>query len=251
MIAAIVLAGGVDRGEIAAQTGVIHRPLLEVGGRPILLTTLAALRGAAAVATVTLVGPEPVQAVAPADAVDARAPEGDTFLGSITQGLAAAPTSTDHLLLITSDLPLITAEAIDDFVRRSLGSGAEVCYPIIPKDSCERRFPGGRRTYVRLREGTFTGGNAVLTTRSFLERSQGLIARLYAARKNPLKLATLFGLPFLLGLLTGRLTIPQLEARASAIISGQVAAIISHYPELGFDVDKVEDLEVARRAVGG
>jgi len=30
-----------------------------------------------------------------------------------------------------------------------------------------------------------------------------------------------------------------------------VAAIISHYPELGFDVDKVEDLEVARRAAGG
>ncbi len=283
MIAAIVLAGGEDSGELAAQTGIVHRPLLEVGGRPILLTTLAALRGAATVATVTLVGPEPVQAIAPADAVDARAPEGDTFLGSITQGLAAAPASSDHLLVITGDLPLITAEAIDDFVRHSLRSGAEVprsaaadrrlglrlqtavpagglgrcgpsglgiCYPIIPKDSCERRFPGGRRTYVRLREGTFTGGNAVLATRSFLERSQELIARLYAARKNPLKLATLFGLPFIFGLLTGRLTIRQLEDRASAIISGRVAAIISHYPELGFDVDKVEDLEVARRVVG-
>ena len=174
----------------------------------------------------------------------------DKYAAGIAHGVRAAPATAEHLLLITSDLPLITAKAIDDFVRRSLGSGAEVCYPIIPKDSCERRFPGGRRTYVRLREGTFTGGNAVLTTRIFLERSQALIARLYAARKNPLKLAALFGIPFILGLLTGRLTIPQLEARASAIISGQVAAIISHYPELGFDVDKVEDLELARRVAG-
>jgi hypothetical protein len=78
-----------------------------------------------------------------------------------------------------------------------------------------------------------------------------LIGRLYAARKNPLKLAALFGLPFVFGLLTGRLTIRQLEERACAIISGRVAAVISTYAELGFDVDKAEDLEVARRAAGG
>jgi len=250
VIAAVVLAGGADRGELAAQTGIAHRPLLEVGGRPILLTVLAALRGAPSVGRIVLVGPQGVQAGAADDAVDVRVPQGETFLGSIANGLTAAPADAEHLLLITGDLPLITAEAVEDFVRRGVVSGAEVCYPIIPKDSCERRFPGGRRTYVRLREGTFTGGNAVLATRSFLDRSQELIRRLYAARKNPLKLAALFGLPFLFGLLTGRLTIPQLEARASAIISGRVSAIITHYPELGFDVDKMEDLKVARRVAG-
>jgi GTP:adenosylcobinamide-phosphate guanylyltransferase len=251
MIAAIVLAGGVDHGDLAAQTGIVHRPLLEVGGRPILLAVLAALRGSRSVGPIVLVGPQAVRTVAADDAVDVRAPEGGTFLQSIAHGVKAAPAGAEHLLLITGDLPLIPAEAVDDFVQRSLHTRAEVCYPIIPKDSCERRFPGGRRTYVRLREGTFTGGNAVLASRAFLERSQNLIGRLYAARKNPLKLAALFGLPFVFGLLTGRLSIWQLEERASAIISGRVAAVISTYAELGFDVDKLEDLEVARRAAGG
>ncbi len=158
MIAAIVLAGGVDRGEIAERTGVAHRP----GGRPILLSVLAAARGAASVGEIVLVGPEPVQAAAPEDAVDARAPAGGSLVDSIGHGLAAAPESAEHVLLITGDLPLITGKAVEDFTRRSLEAGAEVCYPIIPKDSCERTFPDGRRTYVRLREGTFTGGNAVV-----------------------------------------------------------------------------------------
>ncbi len=248
MIAAVVLAGGVDRGELAARTGVAHRPLLEVQGRPILLSALAAARGAVSVGEVVLVGPEPVQEAAPEEAVDARAPAGEGLVESIAQGLRAAPPAAEHLLLITGDLPLITAKAVEDFARRSLEARAEVCYPIIPKDSSERTFPGGRRTYVRLREGTFTGGNAVLATRDFLVRSEDLIRRLYASRKNPLKLAGLFGLPFLLGLLTGRLTIARLEARASQIIGGRVAAVISTHAELGFDVDKLEDLELARRA---
>ncbi len=45
-------------------------------------------------------------------------------------------------------------------------------------------------------------------------------------------------------------TLPPMiaEARASAIIGGQVRAIISPHPELGFDVDKLEDLRAAEAA---
>ena len=75
-----------------------------------------------------------------------------------------------------------------------------------------------------------------------------LIGRLYAARKNPVKLAALLGIGFLFGLVTGRLRIAQLEARASQLVGGRVSAVISTYPELGFDVDKLEDLNLARRA---
>ena len=136
--------------------------------------------------------------------------------------------------------------AINDFVDRSLAARVEVAYPIIPKESSERVFPGGRRTYVRLVEGTFTGGNAVVLTRSFVGRSKELLARLYACRKSPFKLARLFGPGFILGLLLGRLSIEGLERRASAIVQAQVAAVVVEHPELGFDVDKMEDLLLAR-----
>jgi hypothetical protein len=35
------------------------------------------------------------------------------------------------------------------------------------------------------------------------------------------------------------------------MVGAKVAAVISTYPELGFDVDKLADLELARRVAGG
>jgi len=249
---AVVLAGGVDRGEIAAHTGVVHRPLLEVGGRPIIQSELAALRGAGEIGRVVLVAPAAVQAAVSEAAVDVRVDAGDSFLGNVVSGVEAlggAATGTvgdKRVLLLTGDLPLITAEALNDLVAQSLAARADACYPIIPKESCERRFPGGRRTYVRLREGTFTGGNGAVVTRGFVETRKDLIGRLYAARKNPVKLAAMFGLGFIFGLVTGRLSLRQLEARAGRMVAARVTALISTYPELGFDVDKLADLQLAR-----
>jgi GTP:adenosylcobinamide-phosphate guanylyltransferase len=248
MLDAVVLAGGSDRGEIAAETGVVHRPLLEVGGRPIIQRILAALRGASSVGRVALVAPDPVHAAVGDEAVDLRLPATDTFSDNIRRGVEALTPGSDHVLLLTGDLALITPAAINDFVQQSLAARADVTYPIIPRESCERQFPGARRTYVRLKEGTYTGGNGVVLTPQFVASRWQLIESLYAARKHPLKLAATFGLGFIFRLLTGRLSLPSLEARASHIVGARVAAIISSYPELGFDVDKLEDLNLARQA---
>jgi GTP:adenosylcobinamide-phosphate guanylyltransferase len=247
MIDAVVLAGGTETSDIAAQLGVVHRPLLEVGGRPIIQRVLAALRGASEVGSVVLVAPPPVQAAAPEEGVDGRVEAGESFVDNIARGVAATLSGGDHLLLITGDLALISPAAINDFVRQCLASHAQLCYAIIPKESCERQFPGGRRTYVRLRDGTFTGGNAVVVTRDFVKRQRDLLERLFAVRKSPLQMARLLGLGFVIGLLTHRLTLAQVEARASAVVGAPAVAIISSYPELGFDVDKLEDLYLSRR----
>ena len=57
----------------------------------------------------------------------------------------------------------------------------------------------------------------------------------------------MFGLGFIFGLLTGRLALPRLQERAGRILAARVAVIISTYPELGFDVDKIADLNLARQ----
>jgi GTP:adenosylcobinamide-phosphate guanylyltransferase len=247
MIDAVVLAGGVDTGEIAAETGIVHRPLLEVAGQPIVRRVLAALRGSSEIGRVTLVAPAPVQAAVSDEALDRRTEAGVGFVDSLAHGIEATAPEGHQILALTGDLPLITPAAINDFVRQSIASRADLTYPIIPRDSMERRLPGARRTYVRLREGTFTGGNGVVLTRDFVQQRKELIASLYEARKHPVRLAALLGLGFVIALLAHRLTIPQLEARATAIVGGRVAAIITSYPEMGHDVDKLSDLYLARR----
>lgn len=247
MLDAVVLAGGVDRGGLAAETGVMHRPLLDIGGRPMIQRVLASVRGASSVGRVALVAPDPVQGAVGDEAVDVRVAAGDVFIENIQRGVAAVDPGSDRVLVLTGDLPLVTPAAINDFVQQSLAARADVTYPIIPEQSCERQFPGARRTYVRLREGTYTGGNGVVLTRHFVASQWQLIERLYAARKNPVKLAAMFGLGFILGLVTGRLSLAKLEAHASHLVGGRVRAIVSSYAELGFDVDKPEDLDLARK----
>jgi GTP:adenosylcobinamide-phosphate guanylyltransferase len=247
MVDAVVLAGGEDRGEIAAETGILHRPLLEVGGRPIVQRVLAALRGAISVDRVILVAPEPVQRVVGEEAVDVRVDAGDSFVDNILNGVEAAAATVDSVLIISGDLPLISPAAIDDLVHQAEAVRADLTYPIIPKESCERAFPGGRRTYVKVREGVYTGGNGVVAARDFMSLRRELIEGLYQSRKNPVKLATMFGLRFVVGLLLGRLALPQLQERAGKIVAARVAAVISTYAELGFDVDKIADLNIARQ----
>jgi len=244
---AVVLAGGVDRGEIAEETGVIHRPLLEIAGSPIIQRVLAALRGAVSVDQIVLVAPPAVQEVVGEEAVDVRVEAGDSFVDNIENGIVATPDTIDSVLVITGDLPMLTPGAVNDLIEQADVTRADLVYPIIPKESSERAFPGGKRTYVKLREGVFTGGNGVVASRNFFSARRELIQHLFAARKNPIRLASMFGLGFIFGLLLGRLTLPELEARAGEIVSGRLAAVITPYPELGFDVDKIADLNLARK----
>lgn len=246
-IDAVVLAGGVDRGEIYARLGVAHRPLLEVNGRPLVARVLTALRAASEIGRIALVAPPPVQVVASDAAVDVRVEAGDSFVENLNRGVLATSPGSDLLLVITGDLALITPAAIDDLVSRGRAANAKLCYSIVPKEACERKFPGGRRTYVRLREGAFTGGNGLVIARELVASQRELLQRLFAVRKSPLKMASLFGIRVIAGLLTQRLTLPQLEARISAILGGRATYLISEYPELGFDVDKLDDLRLCQR----
>jgi molybdopterin-guanine dinucleotide biosynthesis protein A len=248
MVDAVVLAGGEDRGEIAAETGIVHRSLLEVSGVLIIQRVLAALRGATAVDRVVLVAPGAVQAAVVDGAVDERVDDGGSFASNVLSGVDAASHDVDSVLIITADIPLVTPAAINDLIQQSEAVRADLTYPVIPRESCERAFPGGNRTYVKLRDGVYTGGNAVVAARDFVALRRELIQRLYGARKNPVKLAAIFGLGFIFGLLTGRLSLPQLQARGGQILGARVAAVISTFPELGFDVDKLADLNLARQA---
>jgi hypothetical protein len=108
-------------------------------------------------------------------------------------------------------------------------------------------FPGVERTYVRLKEGTFTGGNITLFNPAKWEQCEELVKSLIRFRKKPLKTAKLLGFKFLLGLLLGTLPINKVEERFGSLLQIDAAAISVNYPEIGNDVDKPSDLEMVKR----
>jgi len=253
-VPAVILAGGSARPELAAQAGTALRALVPVAGRPMVEWVAEALAGAECVDGIVAVGSVPEAGRW------RRLPDAGSFVDNVYGGLEASGPA-DHVLFVTCDLPFLTPESVDDFVRRALELNADVVYPVVKAADCAARFPGIRRTAVSLREGRLTGGNLMLARASFLLAQRGRIAAAYAARKSPLRLARMLGLGVLARFAASKivggsvLPIHALEEAASCLLGGRARALASAYPEIATDIDRAEDLRaceaLARQAGPG
>lgn len=246
-VGTVILAGGRVPASLADRCA--HRALLPIASEPMLTYVLRAVRATPRLQAMAVVAHPEVLAAFP-DLGDAAVPAGDSIVTNMRLGAERlAPHHPTHLLFVTGDLPLITPRALEAYLDASLAGGATLTYPIIPRAASEARFPGAKRTYVRLKDGTYTGGNAIFTTVDLLRDKQALIQDIYNARKQPQRLAGILGMHTVLGLLTGTLTLVRIEQVAARILGAQVRAIITPYPELGFDVDKPEDVQAVEAAL--
>ena len=125
----------------------------------------------------------------------------------------------------------------------------QLYYPIIPKDACLSAYPDAQRTYGKLRDGVFTGGNMMLMAKDIIPGGQQKAREIFARRKSPLKLCNWLGWGFLIKLLCHRLTVADAEARTSALLEMRCKAIITRHACIGMDIDKPSDLELARRTL--
>ncbi|MDU4960857.1 MAG: nucleotidyltransferase family protein [Sporomusaceae bacterium] len=250
MYDAIILAGGENKKKFLGLSSQPYEALIEIAGQPMVAFVARALAASGSVNRIFVVGPEAeLRRCAFATPVNILA-GGNTIMETIQIGMAALG-HRDKVLVATADIPLLTAEAVNDFLAQCSGADADFYYPIISKEMNERRFPATRRTYVRLREGTFTGGNIFLVNPDIVTRSLAVANRIIENRKRPLTLCGILGWGFVLNFLTGRLRLREVEQRVSELLKLRGAVVHSPYPELGIDVDKPSDLELVRAAIAG
>lgn len=233
----VILAGGRASPEILAKSGVEQRALIQFRDRPMVDWVLDAVRH---LGEPILVGPVVREGVRSVSA-------GDSFVASLSAGIAAV--TDEHFLLCTADLPFLNAGAVDDFLQRS-DLAVTINYPIVLVSDCESRFPGLRRTGLRLKEGTFTGGNIGLVKTETMRQLLPKLELAYAYRKSPLKLASLVGCRAIFQLAIGRLfpstlTIAKLETTVSKMLGAPIKAVITPYAEIATDIDDAAQLEAA------
>ncbi len=248
-INAVVLAGGRNSAEMQAATGVSNRALTPIGSQTMLDYVTAALRASPSVGSIYVVGD------VPASGEYQQVTGGETLLDNLMAGIHAAEANgyQGRVLVTTSDIPFLTPESVEDFVRRGLESGADFCCPFVSLALCRERFPEMKRTAIKLREGRFTLGNIMLVNPRFLLTHQDTIQRAYDARKSPVQMARLLGLSLLGRLVLAQtispalLTIQTLEEGVSRLMGGcRAVGIETQYPEIGTDVDKPDDVAIAR-----
>jgi hypothetical protein len=154
--------------------------------------------------------------------------------------------SASHVLVAGGDCALLTPECIAVLVEQGLRLDADFVYPAVRQEVAEARFPGGKRTYRRFREGTVTGGNVFLIRRDYILGAEQWLTELFARRKNPLAMGRLFGLGFLWMLITGNAPLATIEDRVSRALRGKFRALLMDYPEIAVDIDKPADYELLK-----
>lgn len=244
----MILAGAPNTNRLTILSPESYEALIPVAGHPMVDFVVAALQNSSLVDEIVVVGPQELGYLR-REKVTAVIPSQDTLIGNLQRGLDKFGPN-ELVLVATSDIPLLSTVAVDDFLIRAQEQPADFYYPIIEKSASEAKYPDSKRTYVRLRNGTFTGGNLLLLYPRILTGGWDWAADMYRLRKKPLKMCRLLGWGFLIQLLLGRLTIDSLEKRFQQLLGASGKAIVSPYPEIGLDVDKPADYELAIKYIG-
>jgi molybdopterin-guanine dinucleotide biosynthesis protein A len=250
---AIVLAGTSPGGALQEYAKVKNRALIPIGEQMMVQYVVNALKGVSSINKIAIVGA--VQELLPYYENDPEvvlAEQGETHIATLLNGLKVLGSGPDRQIVVaTSDIPLLSTAAVEDFLNQCAQKDGDLFYPIVPKEINEQRFPGVKRTYVHLRDGVFTGGNLFLVRVSIIEPCAAKAETLVSLRKSPLALCRLIGPMFIMKYLLHRLSLREVELKFSRLLGIEGYGIISNYPEIGIDVDKPSDLEFVRQILVG
>jgi GTP:adenosylcobinamide-phosphate guanylyltransferase len=247
---AAVLAGSVPSQEdpLYLYTQGQAKAMIEIAGKPMAQWVLDALGGANDIDYVLVVGLTQDCDLTCDKPLHFIADQGDLLhnaKAALQHSLARNP-DADHVLFTSSDIPTVTSEMIDWRVKETQNHKQDINFTVVERQTMETRFPNANRSYVKLKDYEFCGGDLHIARPALVEEDK-IWGRLIAARKNALKQAALLGFDLLLLLLLGRMNLKDAERRVSERlgVSGQVC--ISPYAEFAMDVDKPHQLEIVRQ----
>ena len=249
MISAIVLSGSLNKGPLRESGQVDYEALLPMGSKVMVEYVVDALLLSRQIEQVVVVGPVAELRERLANPrVTVTGVAGDV-MDNLAAGLKLLP-GDRRVLIATSDVPLLTATVVDNFIELCGDMAGDIYYPVIPKSALEKRFATTKRTYIKLKEGLFTGGNVFLLNPAVFDQCAPIGRKLFALRKSPVGLCQVIGFTFLLKYLLGLLTLENIREKASSLFAVRGEVIVSQSPEIGLDVDKPGDLKLVRSFLG-
>ncbi|NNL65313.1 MAG: NTP transferase domain-containing protein [Myxococcales bacterium] len=251
---ALVLAGDRrERDALAEQGGVAHKALLEVAGVPMLVRvvrTLAALPriGFIQVSTgsAALLDAHAELAARRADGLLRHHASAGSPAASVEDAVASLPAGSP-LLVTTADHPLLSPAMVEHFCDAAERSGAAVAAAVVPESVIRARFPDVRRTFIPLRGEAITGANLFWFASAEAAAAARFWRRTEEVRKQPWRLAALFGPGVWLRFAARRLALDDVTQELSRRIGLPVAAVRLPFAECGLDVDRPADLRLAER----
>lgn len=246
---AVIMAGADNRGRLAEVSDSLYEATIDINGRTMLSWVLKGVLNAAHIDRIIIVGP--LEALAPLVHAEVTADRvvlverRTSMLDNLLAGLEQVPEGKAALVM-SSDIPFITGEALDGFVEACRRDPAQVHYALVPKRVNEAMFPGVKRTYINMADEVITGGNVFMVEPRVVQANADVIRKTLDMRKKPMALLSMLGVGFIVKYLFGRLRIADVEKKAKDWLDIEGRGVIIEYPEIGVDVDKPSDYHLAK-----
>jgi GTP:adenosylcobinamide-phosphate guanylyltransferase len=250
----LVLAG--RRGQddpLARAAGARHRALLEVGGVPMLVRAVRALRGSRSVGRIwisiddpgALDGVPELRALAAEGALAHHASLASPSRSVHDALLRLAP--GEKLLVTTADHALLTPQMVDAFADAAEAAAPDVAVAVVAASLLRQHYPESTRTLLRLRGEAFTGANLFAFRTREAARAAEFWVRAERHRKRPWRLVGALGPGTLLLFALRRLDLEAAFERVSRAVGVRIAPVRMPFAEAGIDVDRPSDLVLAER----
>lgn len=236
----VVLAGARAPEELQ-ERGIDRIPLLRIDGETLIARACRCLLEGGGCERVFVLAPSEVEL--PADDRVLRADYSGDVIQDLIECLKQRAVS-QYVLISSADMPLLTPEAVSALTAAGLEHQADIVFPTVERGRIEQRFPGTKRTYLRLGRLTVSGGNLFWISRPWLIGRAEWLKRLFANRKSIPAMARTFGVLFLLRILLGWTSLEYVERHLGRIVQGSLKAVVLDYPEVAVDLDKLADLEL-------
>lgn len=246
---AVILAGGKICDELKAEAEYDNEAFIKIAGQPMINYVYRALRRSDYINRIVISGPvQELQKITPEDNYLFLCAGGENAIESLTNAVELLKKDgiSESLLVMPTDIPFITRAAIDDFIEQAQTIEGDFFYALTSKEVNEKKFPGVSRTYVQLKDGIFTGGNLFLVRSDMIDKALDMAVQLFMKRKNPLAMGRMFGLRLVFSYLLKKLSIDMVEKRFYEVMNIKGKGVISRFAEVGVDVDKSSDLELAK-----
>jgi GTP:adenosylcobinamide-phosphate guanylyltransferase len=248
---AIVLAGsrpGPD--PFAAQFGVATKALIPVGGEPMVRRPVRALLASEQIGDVIVLAqtPDVIAAALPSDSrVSVQASKGT--IAETILALCGNANTQWPLLVTTADHALLDAATIDEFARAA--EGADIAIGVIEREPLMRRLPQTHRTWLKFRDGAYTGANLFALSSPKVARAVEIWRSVEQDRKKAWRIISLLG-PITLAMTAVRLlSLDNVVSSLADRLGLSIKAVRLTNPLAGVDVDKPEDHALVEAILAG
>ncbi|MDX1378118.1 MAG: nucleotidyltransferase family protein [Anaerolineales bacterium] len=248
---AIILAGGIPLPEdpLYSYSKGDAKALVDVAGKPMIQWVLDALSGAKHVDNVIIVGLSPKNKLKSKKPLHYISNQG-RMLANIVAGVNKSielDKNSEYVMVASTDIPALKPEMVDWLVETCMETKDDLYYGVCTREVMEKRFPGSKRTYTKLKDIELCGADINITHVRMATEHLDMWESLIGSRKTPLKQAGTIGLGLLWQVFTRSITLEELAIKISKRIGIKGRAIIWPQAEPCMDVDKPHQLELLRK----